>query len=399
MSNLVLHETTNLKSTSKRENQIASSGIHEIKLVLGGRQYFALLKEMINSANDTIYLQTYIFEDDLTGKEVANALKAAAKRNVKVFLLVDGYASSELSKSFIKDIEEAGVKFRMFDPLLKSKYFYLGRRLHHKVVAIDSKYALVGGINISDRYNDMPRQPAWLDWAVYADGEVAETLTNICHERVMAPTLKSMVRKQKKYNLQPADSPVSIKINDWVRRKKQITHSYLTMFRQAKQSIIIMSAYFLPNGQFRNELKRAVKRGVDVKLILAGTSDIMVAKHAERYMYRWLLKNGIQIYEYEKSVLHGKIAVYDSKWATVGSFNVNNISAYASIELNLAVDEPLFAHQVEFALTTIMESDCLKITTEHVSNFSLGARILQWGAYYIFRALFFLFTFYFKQRE
>lgn len=392
-------KTPPLKSRSILEKPIRSTILHEVRLVLGGYEYFALLKQLIDNAHDSIYLQTYIFEDDLTGKDVANALKAAAQRQVKVFLLVDGYASRDLSKSFIKNLEEAGVQFRMFDPLLKSKRFYLGRRLHHKVAVIDSTYALVGGINISDRYNDMPGQPAWLDWAVYTEGEVSATLANICHERVAAPTLKSMVRKQKKFNLQPAGSTVSIKINDWVRRKKQITHSYMSMFRQAKQSIIIMSAYFLPNGQFKNELRKAVKRGVDVKLILAGTSDVIVAKHAERYMYRWLLKNGIKIYEYQKSVLHGKMAVYDGKWATVGSFNVNNISAYASIELNLAVNDPVFAHQVESALTTIMTQDCVNITAEHIDHSSFSTQVVERIAYYIFRVLFFTFTFYFKQRD
>jgi cardiolipin synthase A/B len=380
------------------EKQPTSLLTDKIQLVHGGKEYFSLLKQLIQNAQDSIYLQTYIFEEDQTGTEVANELIAAAQRHVNVFLLVDGYASNHLSKAFIKNLQQVGVNFRMFDPLLKSKYFYLGRRLHHKIVAIDAKHSLVGGINISDRYNDLPDQPAWLDWAAYTEGEVAVQLTQICQQRVKPASLKSILRSSKPALLTKGN-PVSVKINDWVRNKRQITDSYLAMFRQATEQITIMSAYFLPNDQFRKELKRAAKRGVKVQLILAGPSDVALAKYAERYMYRWLLKHRIEIYEYQKSVLHGKMAVYDGKWATVGSYNVNNISAYASIELNLAINDTNFANQVETALSNVMADGCLRITAEQVNHSGLTKRIMQRGAYYIFRIMFFLFTFYFKQRE
>jgi cardiolipin synthase A/B len=379
--------------------QPVNPSIDKVQLVHGGQEYFILLKQLITNAKNSIYLQTYIFEEDQTGKEIANELIAAALRHVSVFVLADGYASGSLSNSFIKNLEDAGVHFRMFDPLLKSKYFYLGRRLHHKIVAIDEKYSLVGGINISDRYNDMPDQPAWLDWAVYAEGEVAAHLAHICRQRVKASSLKSLVSAKKDFVLQGNNNTASVKINDWVRGKREITNSYLAMFRHAKKDIIIMSAYFLPNGLFRKALKRAAKRGVKVQLILAGRSDVLVSKYAERYLYRWLLRNGIEIYEYQKSVLHGKMAVYDGMWATVGSYNVNSISAYASIELNLAINDCGFAQQAENSLNKIMTDDCLRITEDQINHSGFIQHTLQRGAYYVFRVLFFLFTFYFKQRE
>lgn len=381
------------------ERQHSNLPADKIQLVHGGNEYFSLLKQLINHAQDSIYLQTYIFEEDQTGTEVANALIAAALRQVKVFLLVDGYASNHLSTTFIKKLQEAGVNFRMFDPLLKSKYFYLGRRLHNKVVVIDEKYSLVGGINISNRYNDMPDQLAWLDWAVYAEGEVAAHLAHVCKQRVKSPTLKTLINAKRNFVLLSNKNPASVKINDWVRGKREITNSYLAIFRHAKKNIIIMSAYFLPNGLFRKALKRAAKRGVKVQLILAGRSDVLISKYAERYLYRWLLKNGIEIYEYQKSVLHGKMAVYDRIWTTVGSYNVNSISAYASIELNLAISDGAFAQQAEASLNKIMNNDCMKITEEQINHSSFVQHAMQRGAYYVFRILFFLFTFYFKQRE
>ena len=102
-------------------------------------------------------LQIYIFEDDETGVEVATALMKAAQRGVKVYLLLDGYASQYLPDEFIVQLKEGGVQFRWFEPLFRSRHFYFGRRLHHKLIVVDTVHSLVGGVNISNRYNCMAR--------------------------------------------------------------------------------------------------------------------------------------------------------------------------------------------------------------------------------------------------
>ena len=371
----------------------------QLRLIKGGKEYFDLLKELIEKAKESIYFQTYIFDEDETGTEVADALKAAARRDVTVSLLVDGYASKDLSTSFVKGLVEAGIKFEMFDPLLKSKYFYLGRRLHHKVVTIDSKFSLVGGINVSNRYNDFPDQPAWLDWAIYAKSEISEELAKICESRMQPMSIKRLVRKRRKAILKNQIGSVKVNVNDWVRGKREITKSYMEMFGKARDRITILSAYFLPNDQFRKKLRAAARRGVKVQVILAGTSDIKVAKYAERYMYRWLLNNGIEIFEYERSVLHGKMATCDGEWITVGSYNINTISAYASIELNLAINDSVFTKRAEKQLNAIMLKDCVKITSENLKAYGWVTKTNQRAAYYLYRVLFFIFTFYFKQHE
>ena len=375
-----------------------SSTPEQLKLIKGGKKYFDLLKELLAKAEKSIYLQTYIFEDDETGNAVAEELKAAARRNVAVSLLVDGYASSGLSKEFIANLKEAGVKFKMFDPLLKSKYFYLGRRLHQKVVTVDSKFSLVGGINVSNRYNDFQGERAWLDWAIFAEGEISETLTKICEDRMERMSIKRFVRRKRAFAKNKVGS-TKVNVNDWVRGKREITRSYIDMFTRAEKSIIILSAYFLPNDLFKRKLRAAARRGVKVQVILAGTSDIKIAKYAERYMYQWLLKNGIEIFEYGRSVLHGKMATCDGQWVTVGSYNINTISSNASIELNLAVSDRAFAKQAEHQLNEIMHNDCVKITIANLKTYGWMVRIAHRAAYYTYRVLFFIFTFYFKQRE
>jgi cardiolipin synthase len=134
-------------------------------------------------------------------------------------------------------------------------------------------------------------------------------------------------------------------------------------------------------------------------VIAAGRSDVQVAKHAERFIYEDLLKNNIEIYEYQKTVLHGKLTVCDSKWLTIGSYNVNNISAHATIELNLDVYDPVVAEHANEMLQTIVKEDCIRITSEWLKKReSIFQRLIQWISYGIVRFLFYLFTFYFKQR-
>jgi cardiolipin synthase A/B len=156
----------------------------------------------------------------------------------------------------------------------------------------------------------------------------------------------------------------------------------------------------LPGRLIGRKLVMAVRRGVKVQVIAAGKSDVWVAKQAERYIYRWLLRNKIELYEYQPRVLHGKLSVYDGKWVTVGSYNVNNISAYASIELNMDVMNAPFARAVEHVLNTIRDKECVSISAEeYTAGNNIFKRILQWASYEFIRLVFYLFTFYFKQRD
>jgi cardiolipin synthase len=392
-----------MKSISiMNENEVTPGTINNnaVSLVRSGLEYFDRLEEIILSAKDRIHLQVYIYEDDQTGKHVARALVAAARRGVKVFLVADGYASQDLSDSFVNRMEWEGIRFRYFNPLLKSKNFYFGRRMHHKIVVVDGVKAMVGGINISNNYNDTVEHTAWLDWALYVEGEVAARLETVCEDLRKFEIMEATRTHFRRRKLILPDQPVSIRINDWVRGRKDITATYLKMLRNAQSRVTIVSSYLLPGKLLRRNLRVAARKGIKIRLVMAGMSDVSIAKHAERYMYRWLLRNKMEIYEYEKNILHGKMAVCDGKWLTLGSYNVNNISAYASIELNLDVHNPEFAREVEEKIESIIQKDCRKITIEEFkSRDTLLNQFVQRSAYDIFRLILFLFTFYFKQKE
>lgn len=389
----------------KRRQPSPTSNLNKAVLINGGAAYFELLLRLIGEATECIHLQTYILTDDETGVLVTSALKNAAKRKVSVYLLADGYASQDLPGSFIDSLREAGINFRFFEPLFKNRNFYFGRRMHHKIFVADSKYALTGGINLSNNYNDVPGKKAWFDFALYAQGEIAKDLCVLCWKtwNNFSPGMGKTSCEESKliFNI-PGEERVSIamKRNDWVRRKNEISSTYINMLRHSRSHIIIMCSYFIPGKIIRRLLKEATKKGVKIKVIVAGISDVAVAKNAERWMYDWLLRNGIEIYEYQPTVLHAKIAVCDSEWLTVGSYNINNISAYASIELNLDVYNAPLALQTEHKIETILENDCLPITREqHLRNKNIFIQFLRWSSYQFIRLTFYLFTFYFKHKD
>lgn len=375
-----------------------------VELLKGGKPFFDCLISLIENAKDTIQLQVYIFSADETGKTVSEALVKAAKRGVKVYIVLDGYASQSLPGKMIQDWKEAGILFRFFEPLFKSHHFYFGRRLHHKLLVVDARYALVGGINIADRYNDIGGIPAWLDFALKVEGGVVKELCVLAWKTWNGFAINSNLPTCEPIQVPESSSATSVLVrmrrNDWVRRKNQISRTYIEMFKKANSQITICCSYFLPGRILQRNIKEAIARGVKVRVILAGLSDVMIAKHAERYMYDWLLRNKVTIYEYEEEVLHAKIAVSDGEWMTVGSYNVNSLSAYASIELNLDVKDKVFANIVENELETIIETQCEEITLEtHQRSKNLFVQFRRWVSYYIIRVLFKLFTFYFRQEK
>ena len=362
------------------------------------------MEQLIDKAETCIHLQFYIFDDDDTGRAIMQQLIEAVNRGIQVYMVLDGYASRGISNEFVKEIVDAGIRFRWFEPFFKARYFYFGRRLHHKLLVVDERWALVGGLNVSDRYNDLPRQPAWLDWALYCEGEVSADLFKVAVD--MWKQARWSIKRERDIILPFKPSPhpgtclARVRQNDWVRTKNQVTRSYLEMFKKANSHIYLMSSYLVPGNIFKRRLSSATKRGVKVKVVVTGISDVYVSKQAERYMYRWMFRHKIEIYEYTKSVLHGKMACYDGKWLTVGSYNFNYISTYASIELNIDVLDDELATEAESRIQETIDKDCTKITEEQYrTKYNIFSKFFQWLCYLFIRGTFYLFTFYFRAKK
>lgn len=377
---------------------------NKVRLVHGGADYFATIVDLIDGARFTLHLQTYIFDADETGKLVSAALLRAAGRKVAIFVLLDGYASQHLSRNMIEEWKAAGIHFRWFWPLFKSKHFYLGRRMHHKVIVVDAARGMAGGINVSDRYNDIGGQKAWLDRALLVEGQAAHRLHAICGDMWTKAYWKANPKRERFMQLPPfvpaEECMVRVRRNDWVMGQNQISRSYVEMFRHAQSRIIVLSAYFLPGKILRRYMVQAAKRGVVIKIIVGSISDVRISRLGEQFMYRWLFRNNMEVYEYQETILHGKLATYDGVWMTDGSYNVNRISAYASVELNMDVRDPVFATKVEEELEGIIRDHCKRIVpAEYFQGVGPFKRFKQRLAYQVIRVIFFLFTFYFRQEK
>lgn len=361
-----------------------------VKLIYSGNDFFETLENSIDKAKEIIHFQTYIFEEDETGKQIADTLIRASKRGIKIYLLVDAYGSKDLSIEFIKKIQEAGVLFRFFSPLFSKESIYLGRRLHHKVVVIDNTISIVGGINIGDRYRGTDIAPAWLDYAALIKGDVCSELHHLC----TALFEKRRLNKKKKVlvNKNEAIAPlVRFSKNDWIRGKNEIHKSSIYSFKNAKKTIVIISSYFLPGYSYRRALKNARKRGVNVKVILAGQSDMRFLLYAEKYLYSFLCKHGIEICEWTDSVLHGKAMMVDNEWVSIGSYNLNYLSKYWSIELNAEVKDKAFINEFSDHLDLIASSKCFLVDADKIQSSNFFEKIRNAISYFLYKIIMKLF--------
>lgn len=333
-----------------------------LELVYSGEDYFSRLETIIRNSQIELHIQMYLFEIDTTGKRIITAIKEAAARKVKIFILLDGLGSLSFPSEIIEELRRNGIQIRFFAPLFSAYTFYLGRRLHQKVVIADAKIALIGGINIADKYHGTLTEAPWLDYAVQLNGTIAQPLEVLCRniyfkkKRLSSQKIKSVFHVQE-------DAVVRILQNDWLKRKNEICDQYIKSIRHAKKEIIIVGSYFLPGIRIIKALNKASKNNVKIKLILTGISDLPMTRRATCFLYSKLLHYNIELYEWNKSVLHGKSAVIDGYWTTIGSFNLNNLSSYGSVEMNVEINSAVFSKMYQSHLNQII-AECESITLE-----------------------------------
>lgn len=382
------------KSTSEGHSKTAIHNAADdakyIDLVHSGEDYFLRLTKIINKAQKELHLQTYIFENDETGNSVAACLKEAAQRKVKVYVLLDAYGSATLPDSFIQDLTQHGIFVRFFSPLFSFNNFYLGRRMHHKILVADAKIALIGGINIADKYRGIQNSAPWLDYAVLLDCPAAYDLQKLCSDYFFK---KGSSNKIKPVLHSAGRALVGIIQNDWLKGKTEVYDAYTNAIRRAEKEIIIIGSYFLPGRRLEQALKKAGKKGVKITVILAGISDVPMVRRAATHLYSSFLRNNMTVYEWNKSVVHGKVAVVDNEWSTIGSFNLNSLSRYGSIEMNVEIYSSSFAKIMhsEFYQKIGQSRQITLSSLEQEKN--ILKKFANWGAYHLVRTAMLFLTF------
>ncbi len=369
-----------------RHNPALRDG-HQIRLIEGGQDYFEALVSALDQACSHVLLETYIFDVHGEAERVAEALERAALRGVRVWLVVDGVGTPQLPEVWRTRFADAGVDWRVYAPLgtlgllIPSRW----RRLHRKLCVVDGHTAFCGGINILDDWYDPHHgslaQPR-LDFAVSAQGElvghIQDSMTQLwwrlqgaqhARERKIAQSLRSFktagLPLPWKQPLplpdgSPPPSRAALLLRDNVLHRSQIERAYLKAIGSARHEVLIANAYFLPGRRLRQALVHAAQRGVRVRLLLQGRYEYFMQYHAVRPVYGTLLAAGVEIYEYDASFLHAKVAVVDPDnerpWATVGSSNLDPLSLLLAREANVVVADRWFAQQLHQRLSQVIAS-------------------------------------------
>ena len=306
---------------------------------------FPRMLEAIASAHESINLEMYIFQGDETGRRFAEALAERARAGVEVRILVDGFGSS-LGESGIA-LEKAGARVRVYKPLRVYSIDRIGNRTHRRIVTIDGRIGFCGGVGLDDRWKE------WRETMIEVEGPVVAQLQQVFATDWVHTTGEVLNGDRQYPRLTPAGDVTAQAIS--ASRADSISLSKLLLYmaiQASRRRVWIESAYFVPDGQIREALVAAAKRGVDVKIVVPGShTDSPNVRAASRYHYGELLEGGITIYEYRPTMMHNKVMVVDSIWSTVGSINFVNRSMKKNAEVNVAVYDRGFAGQVEAMIT------------------------------------------------
>jgi len=369
---------------------------NRIDLLESGAQYFPALIAAIDAATASIHLQTYIFENDATGRAVSAALARAAQRGAAVRVLVDGFGARDFPATLGAELIAAGVEVLVYRaeiaPLRLRRHRL--RRLHRKVVVIDGRIAFVGGINIIDDWDmgSTPEQiPPRYDYAVRVEGPLLAAIhastrhiwqtvrwARLRHRLPEPPPLKPDATPR-------GDMRAAFVIRDNLRHRRDIEEAYLDAIGAARQEVLIANAYFLPGRRFRHALAEAVRRGVRVTVLLQGRVEYRLLYHATQALYGALLGGGIHIFEYHRSFLHAKVAVVDDAWSTIGSSNIDPFSLLLAREANIIVADARFAADLRASLWRAMDAGAREVRHEDWRDAPLAMRIARWLAYGLVR--------------
>lgn len=362
---------------------------HSVELLLSGEPFFEANIKAIDEARQYIHFQTYIIDEDETGIRIIDALVRAAGRGVRTYLLVDAFGTKYLSGDFINKIEDSGILFRFFSPVFMIKGFQLSLRLHHKVLLVDGELAIIGGMNFADRYHGTQKKKEWLDFAVVIKGPECIHVNNIVRKLWNKAFLSAGERSHEViHSTRTYEDNIKLRVieNNWYRNKIEILRSYRSAFKHANHRMIIFASYFLPGRLERRSLRLASARGVDIKIVLAAESDAPMFKRATRFLYEYILRYNIKIFEYLPSNLHAKVATVDGKWSTIGSYNLNHISDYGSIEMNVEILDAAFTENFEKILLKIIRNDCRQITfEEYLRRKTWFSQLRGWASYQMIR--------------
>ena len=340
-------------------NQNSPLTLHNnLKILVNGEEKFKYLMADLKKAENHIHFEYYILKDDTTGTQILDILCDKAKAGVEVRVSYDGVGSS-ISSRMLKKMKQSGVKSYPFMPVFFPRFTSkMNYRNHRKIAIIDGRIGYVGGLNISDNYNNAVKRknkPFWRDTHLRMEGEAVKSLQIhflmtwdfVSNEKFKVT--KTYFPETSIENEAPVQIAASGPDTDWANIMEAIFTAILT----AESYVYITTPYFIPNDEILSALQVASKSGVEVKLLIPKESDSWTAKYATDSYLEPLLEAGVQVYRYTKGFIHAKTIVVDDLFSTIGTSNID----YRSFSINFEINALIYNQKESKQLKKIFEDD------------------------------------------
>jgi len=337
----------------------------------------------IAEARHHVHLDTYILHEDATGRRFQEALVECARHGCRVRLIYDSLGSFTLPASYLNVLTGAGIEVIEFHPVApwRARWSW-NKRDHQKMLIVDDRVAFTGGLNIGDE--NMPVEEGgggWFDWHAEIEGPAVFDIAD------------AFRRTWIQAGGEPFDEPsmpgpfagrsvlgVQVISNIKLKNRWRMNRAYLWAIRRAQREISIMNAYFIPEFDLRHAFRRAVDRGVVVRVIVPSVSDVPAVFHASRHLYRRLIERGVRIFEWPEQMMHAKFGVIDGVWSTIGTYNLDRRSLHHNLEVGLVViDEELGGRLAEEFARDVAR--CREVTLAELDALSTWQRAFGWFCY------------------
>ena len=350
---------------------------NSFKLLCDGSHFFPAIFTKIENAKYFVLIEIYLINSCDITQQLINKLLQAAHRGVAIYLLCDDYGARNLSKADRAVLMEAGVHLCLYNRLhFRSPLRYLPRD-HRKIIVIDGHTTFVGGLGFTDDFLAPPKNKQWRETVVQIEGECNQDWINAFTDtweewHGQNLELPPIPPQTFEHCTQPGHIALSP-----VAGRREVRRNIINQLRSAQHRVWLSTAYFVPSRKIRRLLRRAAKRGVDVRLILPGSNiDHPGVRYAGRRFYARLLHNNVKIYEYQPRFIHHKVVLIDD-WVSIGSANMDRWNLRWNLEANQEIDEINFASQVGTMLLNDIK-DCEQLSYSEWCQRTRWGRFLEW---------------------
>lgn len=341
-----------METTAKNRYRYPWHDGNHFELLVDGRRFFPAMLEAIRNARHYILLELYLFESGQVANRFIDALTEATTRGVTVSLLLDDFGAMKLQRGDRQRLVDAGAELLFYNPLHYGKFRRNLFRDHRKLLLIDGRIAYTGGAGITDEFDGPPGR-GWHDVVLGISGPVVADWQALFLQNRSYWTESPLTLPPAEPLFTSGGAPGRVVLNDPTRM--ELKRSLIKRIRGAERRVWLATAYFIPSWKIRRQLRKAVRRGADVRLLLPGPHiDHPAVYHAGRRFYSGLLRNGVRIFEYQPRFLHAKILLCD-EWVTIGSSNIDrwnmrwNLEANQELESEHMADSCQQLFEVDFA--------------------------------------------------